>query len=68
MPTRRAQSILTCEMVVSAYMKRQYLSFASFAGGNTIERLGTGRLLLPFSPFTPKVRPSEPSFEVPYRA
>ena len=68
MPTRRAQSILTCEMVVSAYMKRQYLSFASVTGGAPSNGSGSGGSSFPFPPFTPKACPPEPSFKAPYRA
>lgn len=68
MPTRRAQSILTCEMVVSAYMKRQYLSFASVADGMPSNGSGSGGFSFPFPPFTPKACPPEPSLEAPYQS
>ncbi len=61
MSTRRAQSILVCEMVVSAYMKRQTLTFRLSHRRCAIDRLGVGWLFLSLFPFLLPLKAALPS-------
>lgn len=61
MSTWRAQSILVCEMVVSAYMKRQTLTFRLSHRLCVIERLGVGWLFLSLFPFLLPLKAALPS-------
>lgn len=60
MATRLVRSILASEMVVGTHIEAHSFILCLRRRRCTIEGLGIGRRLLPFSPsFTPEVRPPE---------